>query len=90
MAKHRTTEQQLAAAEAQLNKLRKKQRQEDTRRKVLIGAMHMSRCERDDSAHHQLMRDMYAATLQPTSQPAGWSLGVTLKADHDQLQSILG
>lgn len=58
MAQHRTTEQQLAAAEERLNKLRKRQRNKDTRRRVLIGALYLGRAERDSDAHHRLMRDL--------------------------------
>lgn len=58
MAKHRTTEQQLAAAEERLNELRKRQRTEATRRRVLVGAMLLGRAERDPVAHHHLMREL--------------------------------
>lgn len=58
MAQHRTTEQQLAAAEERLSKLRKRQRTEDTRRRVLVGAFYLGRAERDPAAHTRLMRDL--------------------------------
>jgi len=43
--KHKTTEQQLADAEARLNKLREQARKNDTRRKILIGSMYLSQAE---------------------------------------------
>jgi len=47
-AKHRTTEQQLADVQEQLNALRERARKEDTRRKIIIGSMMLSLAERDD------------------------------------------
>lgn len=56
--KHRTTEQQLADAEERLARLRKKQRDEDTRRRVLVGSLYLGRSERSSAARQQLLRDL--------------------------------
>ncbi len=52
---HKTTEQQLAEAEQRLNRLREKARQEDTRRKILVGAMILSEAQQDTTLHGNLM-----------------------------------
>lgn len=52
---HKTTEQQLAEAEQRLNRLREKARQEDTRRKILVGAMILSEAQQDTTLHENLM-----------------------------------
>lgn len=58
MARHRTTAQQLADAEAKLSRLRQRQRQEDTRRRILVGSMFLTRAERDEVISEQLMREL--------------------------------
>ncbi|MCA1773159.1 MAG: hypothetical protein LC677_11345 [Halomonas sp.] len=55
---HRTTEQQLADAEAKLNALREKARREDTRRRILIGSMLLGKAEADDAKMEQLLHDL--------------------------------
>lgn len=57
---HRTTEQQLADAELRLNRLREQARRNDTRRKILIGAMVMGRAEASDAEMEKLLRDLDA------------------------------
>ncbi len=52
---HKTTEQQLAEAEQRLNRLREKARQEDTRRKILVGAMILNQAKQDTTLHENLM-----------------------------------
>lgn len=58
MAKHRSTEQQLAAAEERLNRLRERQRKEDTRRKILVGAMILAQAEANDELMDQLHNEL--------------------------------
>lgn len=59
-AAHRTTAQQLADAELRLNRLREQARREDTRRKILIGAMVMGRAEADRAKNEQLLHELDA------------------------------
>ncbi|WP_280564946.1 hypothetical protein [Chromohalobacter sp. 48-RD10] len=58
MAKHRTTEQQLADAEAKLARLRELKRKEDTRRRILIGSMILGRAEGDDATMERLLKEL--------------------------------
>jgi len=58
MAKHRTTAQQLADAEARLNRLREQARREDTRRRTLIGSMLLGRAESDAAVMQQMLREL--------------------------------
>lgn len=58
IGRHRTPEQQLAAAEERLNRLREQTRRNDTRRKILIGSIVMSRAEANNAAMKQLLRDL--------------------------------
>lgn len=55
---HRTTSQQLADAEARLNRLREQARREDTRRKILIGSLILGRAESDNAVMDRLLRDL--------------------------------
>lgn len=56
--RHRSIDQQVAEAEERLNKLRKRQRERDTRRKILAGAFYIKQAERNSEANKQLMSDM--------------------------------
>lgn len=55
---HRTTAQQLADAEARLNRLREQARREDTRRRILVGSMILGRAEGNTAVMEQLIHDM--------------------------------
>lgn len=55
---HRTTEQQLADAEQRLNRLREKARQEDTRRKILVGSLVLSQAQSDSNLHANLIKHL--------------------------------
>lgn len=54
----RTTEQQLAAAQEQVDALRKRAKQEDTRRRILIGSMILGRADVDATLKARLLRDL--------------------------------
>lgn len=58
MARHRTTEQKLADAEAKLGQLREKARKEETRRKILIGSMMLSRAKSDHVVMQKLIHEL--------------------------------
>lgn len=58
--RHRSTEQQLADAEERASQLRKKTRERDTRRKILIGSMYQSQA------------DQYGATAQLLQRLDNW------------------
>lgn len=57
MAK-RTTAQQLADAEQQLNRLRQKARKEDARKKIIVGAFILNRAERDPNFKAGLLNEL--------------------------------
>lgn len=57
-SQHRTTAQQLADAEARLNRLREQARREDTRRRILVGSMILGRAEDNTAVMEQLIHDM--------------------------------
>lgn len=57
MAK-RTTAQQLADAEQRLNRLRQKARREETRKKILVGALVLNRAKNDPEFHQKLLYEL--------------------------------
>lgn len=58
MAKHRTTAQRLADAEAKISRLREQQRKEDTRRRILVGSMLLTRAERNELVMEHLLAEL--------------------------------
>lgn len=52
---YRTTAQRLADAELHLNRLREKNRKEDTRRKILVGAMMLAETENNPKVRRQVL-----------------------------------
>nr|WP_173057755.1 hypothetical protein [Halomonas sp. Ant2]AJY53636.1 MobS/MobC [Halomonas sp. Ant2] len=57
-AAYRTTAQRLADAELHLNRLREKNRKEDTRRKILVGAMMLAKAENSPQIRQQLLTEI--------------------------------
>nr|WP_299246491.1 hypothetical protein [uncultured Halomonas sp.] len=58
MSAQRTTDQQIADAEARLDRLRQKRRQEETRKKILIGAMVLQQIGEDETAYRNLLQGL--------------------------------
>lgn len=58
MSAQRTTDQQIADAEARLDRLRQKRRQEETRKKILIGAMVLQQIGEDETAYRNLLHGL--------------------------------